>query len=214
MEATVDKYLIDGCMRCKYGATPQCKVNNWKAELILLRAIVLQSNLKEEIKWGIPVYTKNGKNIVSINAFKESTVISFFKGVLLADKHKILQQQGNIQSSRIIRYTNVDDIQKTGAIISAYIAEAISLEEENKKVSITKNPEPIPNELIQAFEADEAFKSAFHALTQGRQRAYIINFSQAKQTATTISRINKYKAQILAGIGLHDEYKMNNKNKQ
>lgn len=108
----VDKYLVDGCMRCKYGGTPQCKVNFWQEELELLRQIVLETGLTEEIKWGVPVYTRNGKNIVTVGALKDSANIGFFKGVLLSDKHKILQQQGNLQSDRIVRFTKVDDIIK------------------------------------------------------------------------------------------------------
>ncbi len=203
----VDKYLIDGCMRCKYGGTPQCKVNNWKEELELLRQIVLETGLKEEIKWGVPVYTQNGKNIVTVNALKESANIGFYKGVLLTDKQKILQQQGNLQSDRIVKFTKVDEIEKLNDILKAYILEAIAIEESGKKVEFKKNPEPIPDELLQAFEDDATFKKAFYALTPGRQRGYIIHFSQPKQSQTRLGRIDKYKQQIFDGIGLHDKYK-------
>ncbi|MGY6546415.1 YdeI/OmpD-associated family protein [Arthrospiribacter ruber] len=203
----VDKYLLDGCMRCKYGATPQCKVNNWRKELESLRQIVLATGLTEEIKWGAPVYTHNGKNIVSVGALKESATIGFFKGVLLADKYKILQQQGNIQSARIIKFTNTEDIQKVKAILKSYILEAVAIEESGKKVEFKKNPEPIPDELLEVFEQEPAFKKAFYDLTPGRRRGYIIHFSQPKQSQTRIGRILKYKEQIINGIGLHDEYK-------
>src|SRR5690606_34046881 len=113
----VDKYLIDGCMRCKYGGTPQCKVNNWRAELELLRQIVLETGLKEEIKWGAPVYTNKDKNIVSVGALKDSANIGFFKGILLSDNHKIRQQQGNLQAERIIKFTNVNDIEKVKDVL-------------------------------------------------------------------------------------------------
>lgn len=202
----VDKYLIDGCMRCKYGGTPQCKVNNWREELELLRQIVLETGLKEEIKWGAPVYTQNGKNIVSVGALKESANIGFFKGVLLTDKHKILQQQGNLQSDRIVKFTNVADIERIKDVLKSYVLEAIAIEESGKKVEFKKNPEPIPDELTQAFEAEPAFKKAFYALTPGRQRGYIIHFSQPKQSQTRIGRIEKYKGQIFNGIGLNDKY--------
>jgi uncharacterized protein YdeI (YjbR/CyaY-like superfamily) len=202
----VDKYLIDGCMRCKYGATPQCKVNNWREELELLRQIVLETGLKEEIKWGAPVYSSNGKNIVSVGALKESANIGFFKGVLLTDKHKILQQQGNLQSDRLIKFTKVDDIKKLKDTLKEYILEAIAIEESGKKVEFKKNPEPIPDELLNAFEQDPAFKKAFYNLTAGRQRGYIIHFSQPKQSQTRIGRIEKYKEQIFNGIGLNDKY--------
>lgn len=201
----VDKYLIDGCMRCKYGATPQCKVHRWVNELDLLRQIVLETGLTEHIKWGVPVYTHKGKNVVTINALKESANIGFFKGVLLEDKHKILHQQGNLQSDRLVRFTSVADIEKVKDVLRLYIIEAIALEESGKKVTFIKNPEPIPDELLAEFENDHAFKSAFYSLTPGRQRGYIIHFSQPKQTATRKARIEKYKETIFKGIGINDK---------
>lgn len=202
----VDKYLIDGCMRCKYGATPQCKVNNWREELETLRQIVLETGLKEEIKWGVPVYSHNGKNVLSVAALKDFATIGFFKGVLLTDSNKILQQQGNLQSDRIVRFTKTSDIKKLEEVLKSYIKEAIAVEEQGKKVEFKKNPEPIPDELLQAFEQDPAFKKAFFALTSGRQRGYIIHFSQPKQPQTRIGRIEKHKQQIFDGVGLHDKY--------
>jgi len=200
----VDKYLIDGCMRCPYGGTPQCKVNNWRAELALLRQIVLETGLQEALKWGAPVYTHEGKNIVSVTALKESATIGFFKGVLLTDNHNILQQQGNLQSGRIIRFTNARDIEQARDLLKAYILEAIDIEASGQKVAFKKNPEPVPAELLLEFERDPAFKKAFYALTPGRQRGYIIYFSQPKQEKTRLKRIEQYKAQIMNGIGLQD----------
>lgn len=202
----VDKYLIDGCMRCKYGGTPQCKVNNWREELEILRQIVLETGLTEEIKWGAPVYTHNGKNIVSVGALKESANIGFFKGVLLTDEHKLLQQQGTLQSDRIIKFTDVIEIEKVKDVLKSYILDAIAIETSGKKVEFKKNPEPIPNELLEVFEQEPAFKKAFYDLTPGRQRGYIIHFSQPKQAQIRIVRIEKYKDQIFNGIGLHDKY--------
>ncbi len=206
MNPSVDKYLVDGCMRCKYGGTPQCKVRNWVEELELLRQIVLETELTEEIKWGVPVYTHNGKNVVTINALKESANIGFFKGVLLTDKHKILQQQGNLQSDRIIKFTNSADIEKRKETLKVYVLEAIEVEKSGKKVEYIKNPEPIPDELLEVFEQDPEFKQAFYDLTLGRQRGYIIHFSQPKQSQTRFGRIEKYKEQIFNGIGLNDKY--------
>ncbi|MCG9879195.1 MAG: DUF1801 domain-containing protein [Bacteroidia bacterium] len=203
----VDKYLIDGCMRCKYGATPQCKVVPFREELELLRQLVLESGLTEEIKWGAPVYTLDDKNIISVNALKHSANIGFFKGVLLKDKHKLLQQQGNIQSGRIIKFTNKSEIEPLIPVLKSYILEAIEVEKKGEKVEYIKNPEPIPDELTEEFENDVAFKQAFYALTAGRQRGYIIHFSKAKQSATRKAQILKYKDQIMNGIGIHDLYK-------
>ncbi len=206
MTTKIDNYLVEGCMRCKYGGTPQCKVLNWVEELLLLREIVLETGLTEEMKWGVPVYTKNGKNIVMVNALKDSANISFFKGVLLIDKHKILQQQGNLQSDRIVKFTKIDDIIKLKDVLKEYVLEAIAIEESGAKVVFKKNPEPTPEELLQAFEDDPAFQKAFYDLTLGKQRGYIIHFSQPKQTQTRIGRIQKYKEQIFNGVGLNDKY--------
>lgn len=203
---TVDDYLVQGCMRCKYGGTPQCKVLNWVEELELLRQLVLETGLKEEIKWGVPVYTHNSKNIVTVNALKESANIGFYKGVLLSDNHKILQQQGNIQSGRILRFTNTSAIEEIAGVIQSYIREAIEIEEKGLRVEFKKEPEQLPEELLEAFDDDPMFKKAFYALTPGRQRAYSIYFSQPKQSPTRRSRISKYKEQIFNGIGLHDKY--------
>lgn len=203
----VDKYMVDGCMRCKYGATPQCKVVPWQELLETLRQIVLECGLTEEIKWGVPVYVYEGKNIVSVNALKQSANLSFFKGALLTDKHKLLQQQGNIQLGRIIKFVNIADIEALSDTLSQYILEAIEIEKSGIKHTPTPHKEIMPEELIQCFNEEPLFKNAFEALTPGRQRAYLIHFGQAKQSSTRQARIEKYKDQIYAGIGLHDEYK-------
>jgi uncharacterized protein YdeI (YjbR/CyaY-like superfamily) len=202
----VDKYLRDGCMRCKYGGTEMCKVLPWREELELLRQIMLETGLTEEIKWGVPVYTKNGKNIVTVNALKESANLGFYKGVLMKDEHKILQQQGNVQVGRIIRFTNPEIIKDLEEILKSYVYEAIAIEESGIKPEVKKNPEPVPEELNEAFDGDPIFETAFYSLTPGRQRGYIIHFSQPKQSASRRGRIEKYKEQILNGIGLNDKY--------
>lgn len=207
----VDKYLIDGCMRCKYGATPQCKVIPWQEHLEMLRQIVLECKLKEEIKWGVPVYTYEGKNVITVNALKHSANIGFFKGALLKDSQKILEQQGNIKSARIIRFTQTSEIEKKEEILKTYILESIELEKKGEKVPKEPHSEPIPEELLEAFANDPELKSAFEMLSLGRKRAYIIHFSKPKQSATRKAQILKYKDQIKAGIGLHDHYKAQNK---
>ena len=206
MNTSVDNYLINGCMRCKYGATPQCKVHQWINEIELLRAIVLQCNLKEEIKWGVPVYTLNDKNIITVNALKDSANIVFFKGVLLKDEHKILQQQGNIQLSRIVKFTSINEIIALQDVLLEYIHEAIEIEKSGNKIEIPKQILEIPDELNQVFDEDTEFKTAFYKLTPGRQRSYIIHFSQAKQSATRLARIHKTKDLIFKGIGFNEKY--------
>ena len=155
----------------------------------------------------MPVYTKNGRNIVTVNALKDSANLGFYKGALLKDSYKILEQQGNVQAARLIRFTDTENISELTDVLKAYVLEAIEIEESGKKVEFKKNPEPIPDELLEAFEQDLAFKQAFYALTSGRQRGYIIHFSQPKQSQTRIGRIEKYREQIINGVGLHDKYK-------
>lgn len=203
----VDKYLEDGCMRCKYGGTPDCKVLLWAEELETLRQIVLECGLTEEVKWGVPCYTKDDKNIVIVSAFKDYASLSFFKGVLLKDKNKILQQQGeNSQSGRLVKFTNPGQIREQEDILKSYILEAIKIEESGQKVAFKKNPEPIPEELLEAFDQDPQLERAFYNLTPGRQRGYIIFISQPKQPQTRINRIDKCRPKILNGEGLHDKY--------
>ncbi len=199
-----DTYLRNGCMRCKLGGTIYCKVLKWVPELELLRKIVIECGLKEEIKWGVPVYTHHGKNIVTVNALKDSANIGFFKGALIADTSKLLVQQGNLQSDRLIKFKHVDEIQAIEDVLKSYIFEAIRIEESGQKVNYQKNPEPIPEELSVAFKEDKDFEKAFFALTPGRQRGYIIYFSQPKQSTTRIGRIQKCRAKIFTGKGIHD----------
>jgi uncharacterized protein YdeI (YjbR/CyaY-like superfamily) len=204
----VDKYLLDGCMRCKYGGTPQCKVHDWHEELILLRELVLECGLTEEVKWGVPCYTFEGKNVVVVSAFKEYACLSFFKGVLMADPQSILVQRGeSSQSARLIKFTCPEEIHDQRDVLKSYILEAVKVEKSGKKVELKKNPEPMPEELLQFFENDSEYEHAFYELTPGRQRGYIIYFSQSNKPQTRLTRIEKYRDQILNGVGLHDKYK-------
>jgi uncharacterized protein YdeI (YjbR/CyaY-like superfamily) len=205
----VDAYFAQGCGRCSLFDTPQCRVHLWQEEMQTLRSILLNAGLKEERKWGNPCYTLNGKNIVMLGAFKEYCSLGFFKGSLLHDPKELLVAAGeNSQASRQLRYTSVKNIMRDKKNIEALIGEAIKIEREGKKVVFKSvNEFPMPDELKQKFEDDPAFEKAFHALTPGRQRGYLLYFSDPKQSATRISRIEKYEDQILRGEGLHDAYK-------
>lgn len=208
MNPGVDKYLIDGCMRCKYGATPRCKVNNWRDELVVLRQLVLESGLTEELKWGMPCYTSGNKNIAMVSAFKEYASLSFFKGALLKDTYKILDKNGeSSQSARLIKFTKPEQIIEKQHIIKAYLKEAMAIEASGLKVEFKKNPEPVPEELLQVFEEEPELKQAFEALTPGRQRGYIIYISQPKQSQSRMNRIEKCRDKILNGVGINDHYR-------
>ena len=204
----VDIFIADGCGRCDYYATDKCKVRSWQMELQHLRQIMLETGLVEDVKWGVPVYTHQDKNIVIVSALKDCVTFGFFKGVLLSDPKKILEQQGpSVQSARIIRFTAVDQIINLTDTIKEYVKEAVVFEETGVKVEFKKDLEPIPDELNDMFEDLPALRDAFYALTPGKQRGYIIHFSQAKQSASRINRIEKCIDKIMNGEGFHDAYK-------
>jgi len=182
------------------------KAKKWQKELEQLRLIVLDCGLTEELKWGVPCYTLQKSNIVMIHAFKEYCALLFFKGALLHDANGMLiQQTENVQAARQIRFTNVREIVKREAILKAYIYEAIEVEKAGLKVNLKKTAEfSIPEEFQHKLDATHALRTAFEALTPGRQRAYILYFSAPKQAKTRESRIEKYLKQILKGKGLDD----------
>jgi len=177
----------------------------WREETIALRAIILGCGLTEELKWGKPCYSFQGSNVVIIQGFKESCALLFCKGALLKDPKHVLEKPGeNTQGARRIRFTSVREITGMKSILKAYIREAIAAEKASLKVTYKKNPEPVPREFQNRLAAVPALKTAFAALTPGRQRAYILYFSAAKQSQTRESRIGKYVQQILRGKGLDD----------
>jgi uncharacterized protein YdeI (YjbR/CyaY-like superfamily) len=182
------------------------KAKQWQEELSQLRRIVLDCQLNEELKWGVPCYTLDKSNIVLIHLFKEYCALLFFKGALLKDANGILiQQTENVQAARQIRFTNVQQIVEMGPILKAYINEAIEVEKAGLKVSYKKTTEfIIPEEFQNKLDEIPALKTAFDALTPGRQRAYILHFSAPKQSKTRESRVEKCMQQILNGKGLND----------
>ncbi len=208
MNKSVDNYFIEGCGRCPLGGTPDCKVHSWTSELELLRKIVLSCGLTEECKWGVPCYTFQNKNILIVSALKEYCCISFFKGSLLSDDKNLLVKPGpNSQAARLFKFKNSKEIIEIEEDIRAYIFESVEVEKAGIKIQFRKNPEPIPEEFEAKLEKDPILKTAFESLTPGRQRSYILHFSQPRQSKTRISRIEKCEPMILSGIGLHDNYK-------
>jgi uncharacterized protein YdeI (YjbR/CyaY-like superfamily) len=182
------------------------KAKKWQEEIEKLRTIVLDCGLTEELKWGVPCYTFQKNNIVLIHVFKEYCALLFFKGVLLKDTKGILiQQTENVQTARQIRFSNIQEIVKLERTIKAYIHEAIEVEKAGLKAPMKKTAEfNTPEEFQKKLNKSAALKTAFKALTPGRQRAYLLYFSQAKQSKTRESRIEKYIPQILNGQGLDD----------
>ena len=182
------------------------KAQKWQEEIKKLRVIVLDCGLTEELKWGVPCYTFQKSNIVLIHVFKEYCAILFIKGALLNDSQGILiTQTKNVQAARQVRFTNVREIMAMEPILKAYIYEAIEVEKAGLKVNFKKTPEFIvPEEFQNKLDEIPALKTAFEALTPGRQRAYILYFSAPKQSKTRESRVEKCLQQILNGKGLND----------
>jgi uncharacterized protein YdeI (YjbR/CyaY-like superfamily) len=182
------------------------KSTKWKTEFRILRDIILKHELDEELKWGVPCYSYNGKNVVLIHGFKEYCALLFMKGSLLEDEKKILiQQTKNVQASRQIRFTSVEDIDNLKYDINQYISEAINNEKLGLKVELKPIEEmELSIEFQERLESNLDLKKAFEALTPGRQRAYNLFFSAPKQVTTKLARIDKYVSKILDGKGLND----------
>ncbi len=182
------------------------KAKKWKEEFERLRTIVLDCGLTEELKWGKPCYTFQKRNIVLIHGFKEYCALLFFKGALLNDSNSILiTQTENTQATRQIRFTSVREIVEMEPILKTYIHEAIEVEKAGLKVEFKKTTEyTIPEEFQSKLDEIPTLKTAFDALTPGRQRAYILYFSQPKQSKTRESRVEKYMQQILDRKGLDE----------
>lgn len=178
----------------------------WQDEYNALRDILLESELSEELKWGCPCYTLDGKNVALIHGFKEYCALLFHKGALLKDKNKLLiQQTKNVQSARQMRFTSLGEIEKGKKTIIAYIKEAIEVEKSGLKVKLKKTTEyEIPEKFRTALKEIPGLKKAFEALTPGRQRGYLLFFSAARQDRTREDRVEKSIRKILDGKGLSD----------
>jgi uncharacterized protein YdeI (YjbR/CyaY-like superfamily) len=203
---SVDTYLEDGCGRCPLGGTPECKVNPWRPALKSVRSVLLDCGLTEELKWRIPCYTFENRNIVLLAAFKDYCAVSFFKGALLKDPAGFLIKPGkNSQAVRQFRITGSRQINEMAATLKAYVMEAIEVERAGLKVDFTaKNELVLPEEFRQKLDEDPVLKAAFEGLTPGRQRGYNLYFSGAKQSKTRVARIEKCRQRILEGKGIHD----------
>ncbi|MCB9679131.1 MAG: YdeI/OmpD-associated family protein [Alphaproteobacteria bacterium] len=202
---SVDAYLRDGCGRCEHYQTPQCKVHLWTDALVLLRALVLEEGLVENMKWGSPCYTLDGANVLMITSFREYCSISFFQGVLLEDEAGLLSAPGpNSQAFRLLKVTSAAEVREKHDLIRAYVREAIELQKSGRKVEFAKSPGEVPDELQAVLDADPVAAEAYAALTPGRQRSYILHVSSAKQESTRVSRAEKCVPKILSGKGFNE----------
>lgn len=180
--------------------------DRWPAAFMKLRAILLDSGLSEDLKWGQPCYALDGKNVALIHGFKEYCAILFHKGALLKDpKGVLIQQTKNVQAARQIRFRSVEDVAKLERTLKAYIREAIEIERAGLKVPLKKTKDfELPEELGAAFAKNAKLKAAFDALTPGRQRGYLFHFAQPKLSKTRAARVAKHVPRILDGLGLDD----------
>lgn len=180
--------------------------DHWNQELTELRQILLNCGLTEAFKWRTPCYMYNNTNVILLGTFKECCFISFIKGVLLKDEERLLVKAGeNSQAGKLMKFFDLDSLQKNAEHIKAYVYEAIEIERLGLKApKLDHSKIELVAELEAKLADDKAFKEAFEALTPGRQRAYNIYFSGAKQASTRMGRIEKYKARILDGYGFHD----------
>jgi len=182
------------------------KPGQWQEEYRQLRAIIRGCGLTEEFKWGNPCYTDEGQNIVLIHGFKEYCALLFFKGALMKDPKKILIQQAeNVQAARQIRFTSEQEVEALQAILTDYIGNAIDVEKSGAKVAFKETREfEVAEEFQLRLDQSPSLRTAFEALTPGRQRAYLLHFSSARQTKTRAARVEKCLPQILSGKGLDD----------
>lgn len=182
------------------------KARQWHGEYTALREIVLDGGLTEELKWGVPCYTFDKRNIVLIHGFKEYVALLFFKGALMQDPERILiQQTANVQAGRQIRFTGLQEITAMVPVLRAYILEAISVEQAGTRINRKRTADfPVAAEFRQKLDATPGLHAAFAALTPGRQRGYLLYFASAKQSATRTSRVEKCLPRIFEGKGLDD----------
>lgn len=178
----------------------------WKAAYATLRPILLESGLTEQMKWGCPCYTLDGKNVVLIHGFKDYCALLFFKGALLADaEHLLVRQTENVQSARQLRFGGAREITRQARVVRAYVREAMQVERAGLTVTRKSLEDYVmPEEFATRLQASPALKKAFESLTPGRQRGYLLHFSSAAQSRTRQARVERHVPRILVGKGLDD----------
>lgn len=205
MITEIEDFFTLGCGRCDRFGTPECSTRRWIVGLNGLRRICRDMGLSEHVKWGHPCYMHAGRNIVLIGALRGDFRLGFFNSALMKDPDGVMEKQGpNTQNPDSIQFTDVGQVAEREAILRAYIAEAMGYAEAG--ILPVKVPQEIelPDELVEAMDADPDLAEAFHALTPGRQRSYVIVLGQAKASATKVARIEKLRPKILAGKGANE----------
>lgn len=202
MITDVEDFFTKGCGRCERFATPDCSTRRWAGGLNELRRICLEAGLIETVKWGHPCYMHAGRNIAIIGAFRGDFRLSFFNAALLKDPEGILEKQGpNTRHRDMIRFADTSKVAGMGPVILSYLREAMGYADAGLKPLAEKGDIDLPEELAEALESDLELADAFHNLTPGRRKSYVINLNAAKTSATRTARIVKFREKILAGKG-------------
>jgi uncharacterized protein YdeI (YjbR/CyaY-like superfamily) len=202
MISEIQDYFTKGCGRCDRFDTQDCSTQLWKSGLARLRQICRAAGLRETVKWGHPCYMHADRNIAIIGALRGDFRLSFFEAGLMKDPDRVLEKQGpNTQHPDMIRFTSNTQVAAMEDTISAYLHEAIGYAEAGMTAPKDHSAPVLPDELVQALDADPALADAFHALTRGRQRSYVINLNGAKKSETRIARIAQFRDRIIAGKG-------------
>lgn len=205
MITDIEDYFAKGCGRCGRFETPECSAVRWSDGLARLREICLSVGLTETVKWGHPCYEHAGRNIVIFGAFRDDFRLSFFNPSLMTDPEGILEKAGpNAQDAGTCRFTSLDQVEARAAILRNYMEEAMGYARQGLKPVKTERVVDMPQELIDALDADPELAEAFENLTPGRQKSYLINLNGAKKSATRVSRIEKFREKIIAGKGAQE----------
>jgi uncharacterized protein YdeI (YjbR/CyaY-like superfamily) len=203
--ADVDAYLRDGCGRCDRHRTPACKVHRWSEVLHALRALAQASGLREEIKWGSPCYTLDGKIVALVAAFNDHCVLSFVRGAALRDPTGALELPGpNTREGRVLRFRGIDEVRARAEVLRALLAEAIAFAREGAPRPSPRGPEPLPDALADLLASDPALRRAFDALTPGRQRSHALHVGGAKLRPTRDARAARCAEDIRKGRGFNE----------
>lgn len=202
MISDIEEYFAKGCGRCARFDTEDCSTHRWRTGLAKLRGICLAADLKETVKWGHPCYLHADRNLAIIGAFRDDFRLSFFEAGLMQDPDGLLEKQGPYtRYPDMIRFTSSDQVSILEATISAYLTEAKGYADMGMKAPKAAGAPNLPAELTEALDADAELAEAFHALTRGRQRSYVINLAGAKRPETRLARIEKFRDKIMAGKG-------------
>lgn len=205
MITDIEDFFSKGCGRCSRFATPECSTRQWSRGLKILRRLCREAGLVETVKWGHPCYVKAGRNIAIIGAFRDDFRLTFMNAALMKDPGAMLEKRGpNTQHADMLRFTSNAQAGEMETLILAYLEEAKGYAEAGLKPTKEKQALDLPAVLVEALDADPELAEAFHELTPGRQRSYVINLSTAKTAATRVSRIAKFRGKILAGRGANE----------